>query len=487
MKRNSLILIVFLSISTVSISQDFNFTVPGCTPAINVHYSNSNGTGTLRFNWDKNITNVPLSQSHITAIGTSATVSPAIAQSALQSHLGQSIDVSKIKTITPDANPPTRLAIVYEETHIREGITDLNNPILQTSLYTDLTNKTGALTCNQATFFTGLLGQITTLNQARTKPPRFKNPQIVETSHSGLLPVGGKGSKRHSGGTPWYNLDSRNPISFTKFLIRTPRTNGRDIEISPSNYSSYHYVKPGSIINILPIKEVYEHLGVNIKIRAYIKRKNESIVPVTVSGFYDVKLTSNQTEFEKTNPTDATELNYKYDISQTAAGAAQAEINTSSVNPQLEDQLVVTVMNVSDGHLSFTTTFEFEDFGWTHQPIGGFSWVNTVGVGSKNFLPAGTAGYNFYYRSNKGANFWGKVFTPSFGPEMVVLQDAQQNTVIGLGGSISLLLRTVKFGYGWYLNGNNGNGYVSLGINFIEGFQSISSILSRVQTSQTRQ
>jgi len=62
-----------------------------------------------------------------------------------------------------------------------------------------------------------------------------------------------------------------------------------------------------------------------------------------------------------------------------------------------------------------------------------------------------------------------------------VLQDANQNTNVGLGLSVSTFLRTVKVGYGWYLVGENGRPYVSIGVNFVESYKSISSILGRSQ------
>lgn len=62
-----------------------------------------------------------------------------------------------------------------------------------------------------------------------------------------------------------------------------------------------------------------------------------------------------------------------------------------------------------------------------------------------------------------------------------MLQDANQNTNIGLGVSVSTILRMVKVGYGWNLVGENGRPYVSIGVNFVEGYKSISSILARGQ------
>ncbi|MEP3837728.1 MAG: hypothetical protein ABJM36_08775 [Algibacter sp.] len=280
----------------------------------------------------------------------------------------------------------------------------------------------------------------------------------------------------------WYNEDIRNPISFTEFIVRNPRTNGTDKLTKPSNLSSYHYIKPGSIINILFKDEVYDQLndGVELTIKAYLKRIDESVVPIAVSGYFDVKLDTNQEEFEK-NITKSNQdgLEYTYKVTPTIRGPIQAEVNSSMANPQPQDKLIITIINSSDGNVSFTTTFEFEDFGWESTPSGGFSWVNTINQNNSNFRPAGSSGISFHYKLNKGSKFLLNFINPSFGPELLVLQDSNEDTLIGLGLSVSTFLRTVKVGYGWYLVGENGRPYVSIGVNFIEGYKSISSILSR--------
>lgn len=284
----------------------------------------------------------------------------------------------------------------------------------------------------------------------------------------------------------WYNDDIRNPISFTEFIIRTPRTNGKDILTKPSNLSSYHYIKPGSIVNILFNDTIYKKLnGTNLTVSAYLKRVDGSVVPIAVSGFFDVTINTNQVDFEKNiaakNTSNSSNLIYNYQIQTIQRGPIQTEVNTSMANPQPKDKLIITIVNSSDGNVSFTTTFEYEDFGWETSASGGFSWVNTINQGDSNFKPAGSSGVSFHYKLNKGAKFWHNFFNPSFGPELLVLQDANQNTNIGLGLSVSTFLRTVKVGYGWYLVGENGKPYVSIGVNFIEGYKSIASILARGQ------
>jgi hypothetical protein len=285
-----------------------------------------------------------------------------------------------------------------------------------------------------------------------------------------------------------YSKDIRNPISFTNFIIRTPRINGRNRIINPSNSSSYNYIRPGSLINILFIKEQYKELNnVKVSISAYLVRKSQDIVPVNINGFYEVDLDSNKDNYksnlgkqEASNTPNR--LGYNYTIKPYKNYPIQSEINTESLNTQPGEKLIVTIKNVDDNYASFTTTFEFEDYGWTTQAGGGFSWVNTVNSGSKDYVAAGSSSLNFYFKPNKGSYFlFDNFFNPSFGPELIVLQDKDQKTLVGLGGSISTFMKSVKFGYGWYLTGNNGNPYFSIGVNFIEGYQAISSILNNIK------
>ncbi|SDH29475.1 kinetochore Spc7 family protein [Winogradskyella thalassocola] len=283
----------------------------------------------------------------------------------------------------------------------------------------------------------------------------------------------------------WFENDIRNPIAFTEFIVRNPRLNGNDVISKPSNLSSYHYIRPGSIINILFKEEIYSKLekSTQLSASAYLKRIDGSVVPIAVSGYFDVNVETNQVNFEKNitsrNSDNKTSLVYNFEIETTKREPIQAEVNTSMVNPQPKDKLVVTIINTSDGNVSFTTTFEYEDYGWETTPSGGFSWVNTINQNNANFQPAGSSGISFHYKLNKGASFFKNFINPSFGPELLVLQDGNENTNVGLGLSVSTLLRSVKVGYGWYLVGENGRPYVSIGVNFVEGYKSISSILAR--------
>tara|TARA_R110002049_G_scaffold194568_1_gene363476 strand:- start:14882 stop:16129 length:1248 start_codon:yes stop_codon:yes gene_type:complete len=316
------------------------------------------------------------------------------------------------------------------------------------------------------------------INSANQKDLVLANEEIV--SHYSKTKENGK--------LPYVQFqDIRNPIAFTDFIVRNPRSNGKNVITKHVNASSYNYIKPGSIINILFVDSIYKKITKNKEVKltvsAYLKRFDGTVVPITVSGFFEVEVKTDKEEFEqnlvskglKENPS----LTYNYTITAINRGPIQAEINTSMANPQPKDKLIVTVTNVSDGNVSLTTTFEYENFGWESSASGGFAWVNTLNSGNSNFKPAGSSGISFHYKLDKGSRFWTNLINPSFGPELLVLQDADENTNIGLGVSVSTLLRSVKFGYGWYLVGENGRPYVSIGVNFVEGYKSISSILAR--------
>ncbi|WP_179320367.1 SPRY domain-containing protein [Winogradskyella helgolandensis] len=311
-------------------------------------------------------------------------------------------------------------------------------------------------------------------------------PEDLEFANNDILSHYSKNNK--DGKSAYIQFkDIRNPIAFTKFIIRNPRFNGKNIITKHANASSTNFIKPGSIINILFDDSIYKKItknkDVKLKVSAYLKRFDGTVVPITVSGFFEVEVKTDKEEFEQNlvskglneNPS----LAYNYTITAISRGPIQAEVNTSMANPQPKDKLIITVTNESDGNVSLTTTFEYEDYGWESTASGGFAWVNGVNSGNSNFKPAGSSGMSFHYKLNSGARFWRNLFNPSFGPELLVLQDGNENTNVGLGLSVSTFLRSVKVGYGWYLVGESGRPYVSIGVNFVEGYKSISSILAR--------
>ena len=396
-------------------------------------------------------------------------------------------------------NETNKINLTLRDSIKKEQIIDMSNLSVMKIIYSDLKSKNSlraSTLCSQSEFANKLNNGIenfkTRVLTSQTKAFVLDDPEIIQLKNSEGIPDR-MIFTQNDDTSFYYNSDIRNPVAFTNFIVRNPRTNGKDELIKPSNFSSYHYIRPGSIVNVVFEKLIYKKLNNSkISIQAYLKRKDESVVPITVSGFSDVKIISNQTEFEKniqslqdnstaTNTVNgsAKTLSYNYSVKSSNMTPIQAEINTSMANPRPEDKLIVTVANVSDGGVSFTMTFEFQDYGWTIEPIGGFSWILPIDQGTHNFSPAGSSGVSFYYKLNKGAKFWSNFFNPSFGPELNVLQDENQNTNVALGLSASLFLRTIKVGYGWFLVGQNGRPYVSLGVNFVEGYKTIATVLKR--------
>ncbi|WP_452600619.1 hypothetical protein [Pontimicrobium sp. MEBiC06410] len=372
----------------------------------------------------------------------------------------------------------SKIEYSIKRSYVKNNITDYKNDKFITSLHATLDNLTGGKICSEGTFKPAFINELNYLKENilinSTQEPFFNNKEIIE------LPSG----KRKIPKTKYmYDADIRNPIAFTEFLVRNPRVNGKSTLVKPDNLASYHYIRPGSLINIIFNKSVYQKLeGVELTIKAFLKRKNGTVVPINVSGFYEVKEETNKSAFEKNTLKEAKgkeNLDYNYEITITKNSPIQTEVNTSVENPLPEDKLIITVSNVSDGGVSLTMTFEYEDYGWETSASGGFSWVNSRGQ-TNNFRPAGSSGVSFHYKLNKGANFGWNFINPSFGPELIVLQNENStSTNVGLGLSVSTFLRTVKVGYGWYLTGDNGKPYFSVGVNFVEGYKSLSTILAR--------
>lgn len=372
----------------------------------------------------------------------------------------------------------TKIKYSLKRRYTKGGITDYRKDELINTLHNTLNNMTNGKICEISKFKLDLINELNYLKEniliRSTQEPLFKNKKIKELV------------KREEDTTkPLYDVDIRNPITFTRFIVRNPRINGKNTLIEPGNYAAYHYIRPGSMINIVFDKYILDKLDnedIKLTIKAYLKRKNGTVVPINVSGFYEVKESTNKSEFEKNSLTEQEgeeDLDYNYDIKARRNSPIQTEVNTSIENPQPEDQLVITIANISDGGVSFTTTFEYENYGWETSASGGFSWVNSKGQ-TNNFRPAGSSGVSFHYKLNKGANFGWNFINPSFGPELLVLQgENSTSTNVGLGFSLSTFLRTVKVGYGWYLTGENGKPYFSVGVNFVEGYKSLSTILAR--------
>lgn len=199
----------------------------------------------------------------------------------------------------------------------------------------------------------------------------YANPNIIsnyidrkaEAEKKALLSLTPEERENKSKSTYVQFKDIRNPITFTDFIIRNPRANGKNVITKHVNASSYNYIKPGSIVNILFNEDIYGKLKGDVKltVSAYLKRFDGTVVPITVSGFFDVEVKTDKEEFEQNlvskdlgseDINEAITLDYNYTIKTTSRGPIQAEINTSMANPQPKDKLIVTVVNVSDGNVS---------------------------------------------------------------------------------------------------------------------------------------
>jgi hypothetical protein len=480
MKTNKLFIILLL-VRLPAFCQTGSFRLP-CDTVVSVGYAMRDNLTDLRFNWRSSYS-LAMPDSMQTRIKSSKqTPNAAQASELLSNVLGTKVNSNNFGNLKFNSDTSTIL-FDYQNEYIKNDIVSLDNKVLTERLYQELTIARGKKDCdNSQDFINNLKSAISEVNKnlAAVSPGRLMHPDILNVDS---LPDMTK--------NPMYANDVRNPIAFTTFIIRNPKVNGKEILSIVGNFGSYHYIRPGSLINVLFNEALYNEKlkGARISIQAYIKRKDESVVPIAVSGYYNVSLASNGNDFEKNHNKNidvnasTSSLNYNYTIESTPQLPIQAEINTSAANPQIGDKLIVTVTNVSDANVSFTTIMEYDDFGWSSEASGGFAWVNFINTGNKNFLAAGTAGYSFTYKLEKGARFWKNFFMPSFGPELSVLQDKDNNTLIGLGVSVSEFLRTVKVGFGWNLVGNNGKPYVSIGVNFVEGIESISTILKRSKSN----
>ncbi len=489
------ITILLFIVGFTSFGQENKFKIDCGIPIDVVYRSENDNTFLLEFTWEatKNINmNTPAVSSRILD---GNVISRAKLVEYISKENGVVISDSDLLSYKFTDTVKQNVSYVIERKYTKNNILDVNNSFVLSDIYNSLTNKTindGIVLCGSPAFDAEIVKKVTKLKDDIVKNITgsnvFTNKNITPEKTYVIQDDIDYGNKY------WIYEDIRNPIAFTDFIIRNPRTNGVDKLSGPSNLSSYHYIKPGSIVNILFNNQIYKQLPNQAKlaISAYLKRKDGTVVPVTVSGFYEVKTTTNQSEYERnitlinrkninglTEDTKINKMNYNFDITSFENYPIQTEVNTSIINPQPEDKLIITITNVSDGNVSFTTTFEFEDYGWVTEPSGGFSWVRTRHQGDSNYKPAGSSGVSFYYKFDRGEKFYAKLLVPSFGPELIVLQDANQNTNVGLGLSVSTLLRSLKVGYGWYLVGEGGKPYFSIGVNFVEGYKSISSVLNR--------
>jgi hypothetical protein len=281
--------------------------------------------------------------------------------------------------------------------------------------------------------------------------------------------------------------DIYNPINFTTIYERMPKTNGWDSGYKISNRSSLDYIKRESHIHLMFDREFVEKLynsgNLSLVVTAYIERKDKTIKPLGILGFTDVevKSTSQNVENAKQGVTGVTNIDYSYEIKpkRTNDKSYSGEINLAWEDISEDDKIVIHVKNTAVNDVGFTTVLITDDFGWKQNPTGGLSFVKIAEKGFTEFTPAGTLGYSFYYRQRKSEFFITKFLTPSFGPVIHVFQN-NENTTIGAGVFLSTIYNMVSFGGGWTINGvNHGKPYFSIGLNFIESYNTIKSLLNK--------
>jgi len=288
----------------------------------------------------------------------------------------------------------------------------------------------------------------------------------------------------------FHTRDIYNPINFTTFYERMPKSNGIVSSYKILNRSGLDYIKKGSQIHIEFDKEFIENLtlneNLNLQVLAYVERKDKTIKPLSVLGFTMVKDSSTQVEKNVKNislDTTNNTVEYKYilDFKDSNIKSLSGEVNLAWEDLSKDDKIIISVINKESNNVGFSTVLLVDEFGWISEPTGGFGFTKILNSGSTQFNAAGTIGYAFRYKLRPSSSFFWQFITPSFGPELNV-QQVNNETSIGVGMFISSMLNTVKFGGGVIVNGvDNGKPYFSIGLNFIESYQKITELISKTK------
>lgn len=264
------------------------------------------------------------------------------------------------------------------------------------------------------------------------------------------------------------------PTNYTSFEVRKKANDGKSTKVVPSIFSSIQFIQPNSQVRIIfDKKKVWEHKdSIKIRVSATLINSKGDEKPIEILGYVSVA----KTQKVKTNQSDPTLFDYTITNSEVDGQFLQSsEVDISSEKLEEGDKIKIRVDNIKS-HTGFVMIFEADDFGIKTGPSSGFAWLKTQANNNINFQPSPWLGYSFYYRPNKGASFWGKVFSPTIGPEASVVQ--VNNTVyVGLGGQISLLANTVKFSYGHLLGYPDKPGYFSIGLNFVNSIETLTNLV----------
>lgn len=275
------------------------------------------------------------------------------------------------------------------------------------------------------------------------------------------------------------------PINFTTITERLPKSNGSNTTYKFMLAAGLDYIKKGSQIHIDFDRKFIDALGsngCNLQVLAYIQRKDKTIKPLNVFGFTVVEEKVENADFMKNgNFQVSKDVKYLYtvDVNKTNGESYSGEINLAWEEISEEDKIILHITNKAKNNIGFTMVLVYDDFGWKQNPTGGFSFVKIAEKGFTEFSPAASIGYVFRFQPRRSSYFWGHFLSPSFGPMLHVFQN-NENTTIGAGLSLSTFYNTVSFGGGWTINGvNHGKPYFSIGLNFIESYNTLTSLLKK--------
>jgi len=265
---------------------------------------------------------------------------------------------------------------------------------------------------------------------------------------------------------------------YIKIAIKQPYKSGSSTRDKISNYSTLHYIGIGDglflLFDDIPLEQLPK---IKLKITATLITIKGEEIPLNVLGFTTVE---KKTETTGTNKKFPDALEYKYNLTYNeieGSKLSNTEIDLTTVQINAGDHIKLYITNVLD-QTGFITVFDVEDYGWKNGPSSGFAWLKTSANNDINFQPAPWLGYSFYYKHSKSASFVQQLLIPSFGAEASVLQ-LNSNVYVGVGGQVSILFNTVKFSYGKLFNYPGNGEYFTIGLNFINSVQSLTSLIKK--------
>jgi hypothetical protein len=270
------------------------------------------------------------------------------------------------------------------------------------------------------------------------------------------------------------NDNDVDPSNYTSFEVRKRANNGTSTKVEPNTFSSVQYIQPNSQIRLIfdEKKVLAQKDNIKIRVSATLINSKGDEKPIEVLGYVSVT----KTQKTKANPSDPTMFDYTIQNKEVNAVDLQnTEVDISSEKLEDGDKIKIRIDNIKS-NTGFVMLFEVDDYGVKSGPSSGFAWLKTRASKDINFQASPWLGYSFYYRPNKGASFWGKLFSPTVGPEASVIQ-VGSTVYVGLGGQISMLANTVKFSYGNLLGYPDKGGYFTIGLNFVNSIETLSNLV----------